>query len=189
MTVNVTEVKRGDIIHMDGDPWQLTEVQTQTPSARGAAMLVKAKLRNLRTNQGLQKTWRGGETVDTAEVEYRNVQFLYKQGDDYSFMDLVSYDQFTLDTDRVGESAGYLIENVEVRAVLFEERVIALLLPLTVDLTVTDTAPPIKGATAQAQLKPGTVETGITVMLPSYIETGEKVRVDTRDGRFLERAK
>src|SRR4051794_39219247 len=112
MTVNVTEVKRGDIIQMDGDPWQLTEVQTQTPSARGAAMLVKAKLRNLRTGQGLSKTWRGGETVDTAEVEYRNVQFLYKQGDDYSFMDLVSYDQFTLDTQRVGESAGYLIENI-----------------------------------------------------------------------------
>jgi elongation factor P len=152
-------------------------------------MLVKAKLRNLRTSQGLSKTWRGGEQVDPVDVEYRNVQFLYKQGDDYTFMDLGSYDQFTLDTARVGESAGYLIENIELRAVVFEERVIALLLPLTVDLTVTDTAPAIKGATAQAQLKPGVTETGITVMLPSYIEPGEKIRVDTRDGRFLERAK
>ncbi len=189
MAINVTEVKRGDIIQMDGDPWQLTEVQTQTPSARGAAMLVKAKLRNLRTSQGLSKTWRGGEQVEPVDVEYRNAQFLYKQGDDYTFMDLGSYDQFTLDGDHVGENAGYLIENIELRAVVFEERVIALLLPLTVDLTVTDTAPAIKGATAQAQLKPAVVETGITVMLPSYIEPGEKIRVDTRDGRFLERAK
>jgi elongation factor P len=189
MAVNVTELKRGDILQMDGDPWQLTEVQTQTPSARGAAMLVKAKLRNLRTNQGLTKNWRGGETVTPADVEYRNAQYLYRQGDDFTFMDLASYDQFTLDAGHVGDSVGFLTENIEVRATLFEERVIALVLPMTVDLTVTDTAPPIKGATAQAQLKPATVETGIQVLVPSYIEPGEKIRVDTRDGRFVERAK
>jgi elongation factor P len=189
MQVNVTEVKRGDILHMDGDPWQLTEVQTQTPSARGAAMLVKAKLRNLRTNQGLTKTWRGGETVTPCDVEYRTAQFLYKQGDDFMFMDLGNYDQFTLDADHVGDAAGYLIENIEVQATLFEERVIALVLPMTVDLTVKDTAPPIKGATAQAQLKPAEVETGINVMVPSYIEAGERIKVDTRDGRFVERTK
>src|SRR5258708_6104117 len=136
MAVNVTDVKRGDILQMDGDPWQLTEVQTQTPSARGAAMLVKAKLRNLRTGQGLSKSWRGGEMVTPAEVEYRAAQYLYKQADDFTFMDMVSYDQFTLDADHVGESAGFLVENTEVRATLFEERVIALVLPLTVDLAV-----------------------------------------------------
>lgn len=189
MAVNVTELGRGDILEMDGDPWQVTEHQSQTPSARGAAMIVKVKLKNLRSGQTLAKSWRGGETVDRAEVEYRNAQYLYKQGEDYVFMDLVSYDQFTLDDDRIGDAGGYLIENIEVRATLFQERVIALVLPLTVDLTVTDTAPAIKGATAQAQLKPATVETGRQVMLPSYIEPGEKIRVDTRDGRFVERAK
>ena len=90
---------------------------------------------------------------------------------------------------RVGEAAGYLLENLEVKTVLFQDRVIALNLPLTVDLAVEDTMPAIKGATAQAQLKPAKVETGITVMVPPYIETGEKIRVDTRDGRFVERAK
>ena len=189
MLVNVTEVKRGDILELDGDPWQLTEVTSQTPSARGAAMLVKAKMKNLRTGNGLTKTWRGGEMVTQAEVEYRPSQFLYRQGEDYMFMDLGSYDQFTLDTDHVGDSAGYLTENLEVRATLFQERIIALALPLSVDLTVTDTAPAIRGATAQAQLKPATVETGIQVMVPSYIETGERIKVDTRDGRFLERTK
>jgi elongation factor P len=189
MTVNVTEVKRGDILEIDGDPWQATEVQSQTPSARGASLLVKAKLKNLRTGQTLAKTWRGGETVTTAEVENRPAQFLYRQGGDFVFMDLVSYEQTTLDAGRVGDAAGYLLENVEVKTVLFQERVIALNLPMTVDLVVKETTPSMKGATAQAQLKPATVETGISVLVPSYIEEGERIRVDTRDGRFVERAK
>ncbi len=175
MAVNVTDLKRGDILEMDGDPWLVTEIASQTPSAR--------------TSQGLAKTWRGGEMVTAAEVEYRTAQFLYKQGDDFVFMDLTSYDQFTLDSERLGDSAGYLVENLELKATLFEERVIALVLPLTVDLTVLDTAPVIRGATAQAQLKPGTVQTGRQVVVPSYIEPGDTIRVDTRDGRFLERAK
>jgi len=189
MLVNVTELKRGDILEVDGDPWQVTEVVSQTPSARGASMLVKGKLRSLRTGQTLAKTWRGGEMATTADVETRSAQYLYRQGGDFVFMDLGSYDQFTLDLANVGDAAGYLLENLELRAVLFRERVIALNLPVTVDLTVTDTSPAIKGATAQAQLKPATVETGIEVMVPSYVESGERIRVDTRDGRFVERAK
>ena len=186
MTVNVTELKRGDILEIDGDPWQATEVQSQTPSARGASLLIKAKVKNLRTGQSLAKTWRGGETVTTAEVDYRQAQYLYRQGDDFFFMDLGSYEQITLDAGHVGEAAGYLLENLEVKTVLFKERVITLNLPMTVDLEVVDTMPAIKGATAQAQLKPAKVETGISVLVPPYIETGEKIRVDTRDGRFVE---
>src|SRR5262245_28101632 len=189
MPVNVTEISRGDILQISGDPWQVTEIASQTPSARGAAMMVKAELRNLRTGQGLAKSWRGGESVDTADVETRGVQYLYGQGDTYVFMDLQSYEQISLDEAQVGSARGYLLENQELRAVSFEQRVIALELPLTVDLTVRDTAPALKGATAQAQLKPAVVETGLTVMVPSYIEPGERIRVDTRDGRFVERAR
>lgn len=104
-------------------------------------------------------------------------------------MDLGTYDQFTLDSARVGEAAGFLLENLEARVSLFQERVIALNLPLTVDLTVTDTTPALKGATAQAQLKPATTETGLQVLVPSYVEPGDRIRVDTRDGRFVERAR
>jgi elongation factor P len=189
MVVNVTDLKRGDILEIDALPWQVTEVLSQTPSARGASLLVKGKLKSLRTGQTLAKTWRGGETVTMADVETRTAQFLYRQGEDFAFMDTESYEQFTLDAERVGDAAGYMLENVEVRAVHFRGQVIALNLPLTVDLTVTDTAPAIKGATAQAQLKPATVETGISVPVPSYIEPGERIRVDTRDGRFVERVK
>jgi elongation factor P len=189
MIVNVTEIARGDILEIDKDPWQATEVQSQTPSARGASLLVKAKIKNLRTGQTLAKTWRGGDTVTTAEVDQRTAQFLYRQGEDFVFMDLGSYDQITLDADHVGDAAGYLLENLEVKTVIFQDRVISLSLPTTVDLLITETNPAIKGATAQAQLKPAKMETGITVLVPSYVESGERIRVDTRDGRFVERAK
>ena len=187
--INVTELKRGDILEIDADPWQVAEVASQTPSARGASLLVKAKLRNLRTSQTLAKTWRGGELVAPAEVEERGVQFLYRQGDEHVFMDLSSYEQVTLADDVLGDAPGYLTENLELEIVLFHERVIAVKLPTTVELTVVETAPAIKGATAQAQLKRATVETGIEVLVPPYLESGERIRVDTRDGRFVERVK
>ena len=189
MIVNVTEIARGDILEIERDPWQVTEVVSQTPSARGASLLVKGKLKNLRTGQTLAKTWRGGETATRAEVETRPAQYLYRQGDDCVFMDLTSYEQIALDREHVGEAAGFLIENLELKTVTFRDRVIALNLPTTVLKTVQDTAPSLKGSTAQAQLKPARVETGITVLVPSYLEPGEKIRVDTRDGRFVERAK
>lgn len=189
MAVSVTDLKRGDILEMDGDPWQVTDLASQTPSARGASLLVKAKLKNLRSGQTLAKTWRGGEMVTDAEVDQRPAQFLYRERDGFVFMDLGTYDQFTLDDARVGDAAGFLLENLEARVLLFQERVIALTLPLTVDLAVTETTPALKGATAQAQLKPATTETGLQVLVPSYIETGDRIRVDTRDGRFVERAR
>ena len=189
MIVNVTELGRGDILEIDGDPWQATEVQSQTPSARGASLLIKAKVKNLRTGQTLAKTWRGGETVTTAEVDYRPAQYLYRQGDDFVFMDLASYEQTTLDVTKVGDAAGYLLENAELKAVLFQDRVIALNLPLSVDLTVEDTMPAIKGATAQAQTKAAKLETGLEIQVPSYLESGEMVIVDTREARFVSRAK
>jgi elongation factor P len=189
MSTNATDLGRGDVVLVEGDPWEIGEVQSQTPSARGASLLVKAKLRNLRTGQTLAKTWRGGDVVETAEVEVRSAQYLYRQGQDFVVMDLTSYEQTTLSAEQVGDSAGFMLENLELRTVLFQDRVIALRLPNTVDLTIVDTAPAIKGATAQAQLKPAQVETGLQVMVPSYIESGEKIRVDTRDGRFVERAK
>lgn len=160
------------------------------PSATIArSLLVKGKIRNLRTGPTLSKTWRGGETAQGADVEYRTAQYLYRQGDDFVFMDLASYEQVTLDAAQVGEAAAYMVENVEVRTLHFHERVIGLSLPMTVDLSVHETAPAIKGATAQAQLKPATVETGAQAVVPAYVESGERIRVDTRDGHFVQRVR
>ncbi len=185
--INSSDIKRGVLLDLDGAPWQVIDCSFQTPSARGASTLTKIKIKNLKTGHVLNKSYRGGEMIPTADYEKRAVQFLYKDGDDYVFMDEETYDQFSLSTEILGDGAGFLTEGLQVRSLLYNGDVINVELPMTVDLEVTDTAPAIKGATAQAQLKPATVETGIQIMVPPYLTTGEKIRVDTRDGRFVSR--
>lgn len=187
--VYATEIRRGQILDMDGAPWLVLETNSQTPSARGASMLVKAKVRNLVTGQVLVRTLRGGDTVEVADCEKRTVQFLYRQDDDFVFMDAESYEQLTLGSEVLGDGAGYLTDGLEARSLLYNGRVLSVELPITVDLEVVDTAPALKGATATAQLKPATLETGVEILVPPYITPGERVRVDTRDGRFVERVK
>ena len=187
--IGATEIKRGEILDLDGAPWEVVEVAVQTPSARGASLLVKIKARNLRTGQTLARTLRGSETVPTADCEKRSVQFLYRQDEEFVFMDQASFEQFALSAEVLGDAAGYLTEGLELRSLLYNGDVLTVELPVTVELRVVDTAPPLKGATAQAQLKPARLETGIEILVPPYLETGERVKVDTRDGRFVERAK
>lgn len=184
-----TDVKRGDILDLDGAPWLVADITTQTPSARGASLLVKMKIKNLTTGQVLSKTLRGGESVEEADCERRTVQFLYHQDPDWAFMDLQTYDQFTLTADFLGEASSYLVDGLEARSLLYNGQFIAIELPTTVELEVVETAPAIKGATAQAQLKPATLETGLEVQVPPYLESGERIKVDTRDARFVERVK
>ncbi len=185
--INVSDMKRGVLLDLDGAPWQVIDCAFQTPSARGASTLTKAKIKNLKTGQVLNKSYRGGEMLQEADCEKRTVQFLYKDGEDYAFMDEETYDQFTLTKETLGDSAGYLKDGLVVRSMLYNGQVINVELPMTVELKVVDTAPAIKGATAQAQLKPAELETGIQVMVPPYLTTGENIKVDTRDGRFVSR--
>lgn len=185
--INSSEMKRGVFLDLDGAPWQVIDCSFQTPSARGASTLTKVKIKNLITGNVLNKSYRGGEMLPTADCEKRSVQFLYREGEDYFFMDEESYDQFSLAKETLGESAGYLTEGLVVRSLLYNGGIINVELPLTVELEITETAPAIKGATAQAQLKPATVETGIQVLVPPYLTTGEKIKIDTRDGRFVGR--
>ncbi len=185
--INASDMKRGVLLDLDGAPWQILDCAFQTPSARGASTITKIKIKNLKTGQVLNKSYRGGEMVPTADCEKRQVQYLYSDGDDFVFMDQENYDQFGLSKETLGESAGYLTEGLEVRSMLYNGTVINIELPNTVDLTVIDTAPALKNATAQAQLKPAILETGIEVQVPPYLTTGEKVRIDTRDGRFVSR--
>ena len=187
--IGAGDIKRGDILDLDGAPWLVTDVSSHTPSARGASMLIKTKLKNLATGQAQARTFRGGDNVAVADCERRPIQFLYGQSDERVFMDLESYDQFTLPADLLGDGAGYLTDGLELRSLLYNGDILTVELPTTVDLEVTDTAPAIKGATAQAQLKPATLETGIEVLVPPYLTTGERIKIDTRDGRFVERVK
>jgi elongation factor P len=187
--INASDMKRGVILELDGDPWLVIECAFQTPSARGASTLTKIKIKNLKTGAVLSKSHRSGEALEEADCEKRPVQFLYKDENGYVFMDQESYDQSTLDPAILGDSAGYLTEGLECRSLLHNGNVINIELPMTVEVQVVECAPYIKGATAQAQLKPAKLETGLEIQVPPYLEPGEKIRVDTRDGRFVERVK
>ncbi len=188
--LTTADLKRGTRILIDGDPYTVLDVHVQSPSARGASSLSKIKARNLRTGNVFDKTFRGGDKLEEPNLELRSVQFLYSDGAVFHFMDAESYEQFALTADDLGDTAGYLKEGLDgLRSVVFNDQVISVDLPTTVVLQVTDTAPAIKGATAQAQTKPATLETGLEIQVPAYLESGELVQVDTRDARFVSRAK
>ena len=145
---------------------------------------------NLKTGQVFDKTFRGGDKVEEPNVELRPIQFLYRDDDGFHFMDTQSYDQFALSAEDLGDTGGYLKDGMSgIRSVLFNDQVISVELPNMVVLEVVDTAPAVKGVTAQAQTKPATLETGLVIQVPSYLESGERVQVDTREARFMARAK
>jgi elongation factor P len=188
--ISTGDFKRGLRVQIDGEPYVILDLHVQSPSARGASSLSKIKVRNLKTGQVFDKTFRGGDKLEEPNVELRPVQFLYRDDDGFHFMDSQSYEQFAISPDELADTGGYLKEGLGgIRSVLFNGDVISVELPNTVVLEVTDTAPPVKGVTAQAQTKPATLETGLVIQVPSYLEAGELVQVDTREGRFVSRAK
>ena len=186
--ITTSDFKRGLVIQIDGAPCLIIDVTFQSPSARGANTMVKTKYRNLITAQVLEKTFRSGDKVDEADFERHKGQFLYADGDRGVFMDLETYEQFEQEADAFAANAPYLLEGTEVVLGLFEGRMVTVELPMTVELTVTDTAPVIKNATATAETKDAILETGLKIKVPPYLESGNKVKVDTRDGRFISRA-
>lgn len=183
-----SDFKRGLVIQIDGAPCLIIDVTFQSPSARGANTMVKTKYRNLLTDQVLEKTFRSGDKVDEADFEKHKGQFLYADGAQGVFMDLETYEQFEMEEDAFANLAPYLLEGTEVILGLFQGRMVTVDLPMVVELTVTETAPALKNATATAQTKEAVLETGLRLQVPPYLESGERIKVDTRDGRFISRA-
>jgi len=186
--ITSNDLKRGLVIELDGAPCVVVDVSFQSPSARGGNTLVKTKYRNLLTSQVLEKTFKAGDRVDEADFERRKGQFLYAQDDGGVFMDLQNYEQYELGPDLFEGVSGYLLEGMDVQLGVFEGRVVSVETPQIVELVVTETAPAIKNATATAQTKEAILETGIAIQVPGYLESGEKVKVDTSEGRFVSRA-
>jgi elongation factor P len=186
--ITTADLKRGLVIRIDQAPCIVVDLTTQSPSARGGSTLVKTKYRNLLTGQVLEKTFKAGDKVDEADFERRKGQFLYPSGDDGVFMDLESYDQYELGPELFEPVQGFLLEGAEVQLGVFQGQVVSVDPPMTVELTVTETAPAIKNATATAQTKEALLETGLRIQVPGYLESGEKIKVDTREARFVSRA-
>ncbi|MGA1870735.1 MAG: elongation factor P [bacterium] len=186
--ITVNDLKKGGLMEKEGTPYAVVEITMNTPSARGANMLIKIKGRNLLTGQVLDMTFKGGDMVNEPDFEKRAGQFLYQNGDEFIFMDLDTYDQYTILEERIGDRKPFLMDGLEVVLHIFKGEVVNFDLPLTVEQEIVECDPVIKGATATAQTKTATTETGLVLQVPPYMKEGERIKIDTRQRRYISRA-
>ena len=180
------DLKNGMTLNIDGSLWTVVEFQHVKPG-KGPAF-VRTKMKQVLTGKVVEKTFNAGVKVEVAVVEKRDMQFLYKDGADFVFMDTTTYDQMTISEATVGDGANFLLENAEVNVAIHEGQPLYVELPASVALEITYTEPGIQGDRSSGGTKPATVETGIDIQVPLFIKQGEKVLVDTRDGSYLGRA-
>ena len=184
-SIQATRIKKGMLIKIDADLFRALEVQHVTPgNLRG---FVRVKMRNIRTGVLADNRFRSEDTVERAVLDEREMQYLYQDGDDYYFMDTATFDQTHISSEALGESVHYLKPEMTIQVEFYGTEPVGIELPQTVDLKVTDTVPGIKGATASNQIKPATLETGVVVNVPPFINTGDVVRVNTETGEYLSR--
>jgi elongation factor P len=182
------DFKKRMVIDLDGTPHMIEQIIVQTPSARGAATLYKIRTRNLKTRARVDKTFKGGDTLAESSFERRPVQYLYRDDDAFHFMDSKSFDQFTFPAADLEEQAPYMTENMEgVETLVVDDQPIAIEIPDTVELMITETAPGVRGNSATGRTKPATLSTGHVIQVPEHLDGNVLVRVDTRTGEYLGR--
>jgi elongation factor P len=179
------DLKNGLVLNLDGQLWAVVEFQHVKPGKGGA--FVRTKLKNVLSGKVVDKTFNAGTKVDTATVDKRDMQYLYKDGDDFVFMDTSTYDQLHVSTATVGEAAHFLLENQEAMVATHEGTPLYVELPTSVVLEITYTEPGLQGDRSTGGTKPATVETGYEIAVPLFLEAGTKVKVDTRTGDYLGR--
>jgi elongation factor P len=185
-SLQATRLKKGMLINVEQNLFRVLEVQHVTPgNLRG---FVRVKLRNIRNGTLSDQKLRSEDTLERATLEERQMQYLYHEGEDYHFMDTSSYEQIHISSEALGDSVNYLKAEMTIQVEFYGEEPVGIELPQTVDLKVLDTAPGIKGATASAQVKPATLETGLVVQVPPFVNNGGLIRVNTETGEYLSRA-
>ncbi|WP_027417584.1 elongation factor P [Aneurinibacillus terranovensis] len=184
--ISVNDLRPGVTIETDGDIYSVIEFQHVKPG-KGAAF-VRTKLRNLRSGAIKETTFRAGEKVSKALIETKEMQYLYASGDEHVFMDTSTYDQITLPTSRIEHELKFLLENMNVSIVTFEGEILGVQVPNNVTLEVVETEPGIKGDTASGGTKPATLQTGLVVQVPFFINVGDKLIIDTRNEAYVSRA-
>jgi elongation factor P len=184
--ISTNDLHNGITLELDGEVYTVVEFQHVKPG-KGSAF-VRTKLKNIRTGAVIDRTFNAGEKVPRAQLDEREVQYLYANGDEYTFMDTETYDQYTVSARDLGDALHFLIENMTLSLLFHEGRVIGVELPNSVVLTVVETDPGLKGDTAQGGTKPARLETGYVVKVPLFVNTGDRVVVDTRTGEYLSRA-
>ncbi len=182
-----SDLRKGLRIKIDTDPYQITEFNFVKPG-KGQS-LYRCKMRNMITGAQFERTFREVDTFQPADLQEKTMQYLYKEESNYVFMDMESYEQVYLTADQVGDAIHFLLDNLEVDVLLFEDRPIGVTLPNSVDLRVMKAEPWAKGDSVSGNYKPVILETGYKVLVPPFVEEGEKIRVDTRSGEYLTRVK
>ena len=180
------DLKNGMTLNIDGQLWTVVDFQHVKPGKGGA--FVRTKLKNVLTGKVVERTFNAGVKVEVASVDRREMQYLYREGDDFVFMDVQDYDQPRIQAATVGDAADYQLEEQTVVVAFNEGEPLYVELPASVELTVSQTDPGVQGDRSTGGTKPATLETGAQVQVPLFITTGEKVRVDTRTGDYLSRA-
>lgn len=180
------DLKNGMVLNLEGQLWSVIEFQHVKPGKGGA--FVRTKLRQVLTGKVVDKTFNAGVKIDTAQVDKREMQYLYRDGDSWVFMDQTNYDQIPIANAVVGDAADYLLENQDVLVALHEGEPLFIEMPANVELVIEYTEPGLQGDRSSGGTKPARLETGAEIQVPLFIEIGEKVRVDTRDGSYLGRA-
>jgi len=185
MALATSDFKNGLKIEISGEPYTIVNFQHVKPGKGGA--FVRTKLKNLRNGKVIDKTFRAGEKVGTPDIEERKMQFLYFDGDGLIFMDTETYDQIPFTQEQVGDSRKYLTENLDCDVLFWNGKPINVELPSFIEAEITQCDPGLKGDTAQGATKPATIETGAVVTVPLFLKEGERIRVDTRSGDYVER--
>lgn len=183
--INVNDFKTGVTIMYENNIYQVLEFQHVKPG-KGAA-IVKTKLKNLRTGSIIEQTFNSGIKVETAHVNKMKMQFLYSAGDTYTFMNMEDYEQVELNANQIANELKYLKEGLEVMLFFYEKEMLGIELPEKIDYVITETEPAIKGNTATNATKDATIETGMTIRVPLFIEQGEEIIVSTKDGKYVSR--
>ncbi len=185
MALSINEIKAGLTIFVDNIVWLVIDTQHVKPG-KGAAF-VRAKMRNLKNGNVQEKTFRGDEKIEEAYVEEKKLQYTYASGEFYNFMDQENFEEIVISKDNVGDKAKFLKDNLEISAYFFKDDFLNINLPNFVEFTVIHTEPGIKGDTAKSGTKPAEIDTGASVSVPLFINTGDKIKVDTRTGQYVER--
>lgn len=184
--ISVNDFKTGLTIEVDGAIWRVVDFQHVKPG-KGAAF-VRSKLKNLRTGGVQEKTFRAGEKVAKAQIDNRKMQYLYESGGNHVFMDLETYEQIEIPEEQIQDELKYMLENMELNIIMFGSEILGVDLPNTVTLEVTSTDPNIKGDTSSGGSKPATMETGVVVNVPFFVNQGDRLIINTADGSYVSRA-
>ncbi|MFH1459581.1 MAG: elongation factor P [Candidatus Omnitrophota bacterium] len=183
--ISANQFKSGLTIEYEGQLFAVVEYQHVKPGKGGA--FVRTKLRSLRTKRIVEKTFRPDEKFQDAFVEEKKMQYLYSSANTYHFMDQETFEEFTLDSEKLADIASYLKENMEVGVIIYKHEVIEVKLPIFIESKIEHTEPGIKGDTARNSFKPATIETGAIIQVPLFINNGDRIKIDTRTGEYVER--